>query len=60
MDAELYFDNGVISKASKVTMRVKGFSTRLAVKKSWNIKFPKGSPYKGLKGFSLKVLFPSI
>lgn len=52
--ATLSFSNGVISKNTPITFRVKGSSTRLNIKKSWNIKFPKGEAYLNLKGFALK------
>lgn len=52
--ATLYFYNGLISKTSDITFRTKGYSSRLAVKKSWNVKFPKSDSFRGLKGFSLK------
>eukprot|EP00026_Physarum_polycephalum_P002972 Phypoly_transcript_02981.p1 GENE.Phypoly_transcript_02981~~Phypoly_transcript_02981.p1 ORF type:complete len:624 (+),score=125.97 Phypoly_transcript_02981:660-2531(+) len=50
----MFFYNGVLNKQSAISFRIKGSSTRLNVKKSWNVKFPKGNSYKDLKGFALK------
>jgi hypothetical protein len=53
VDAKMFFDNGLISTYMDIEFRIKGLSSRMLSKKSWNIKLDK--KWHDVKGFSMKA-----
>jgi hypothetical protein len=54
VDAKMFFDNGVVSTYMDAEFRIKGFSSRILSKKSFNIKFD--DKWHDVKGLGLKAV----